>query len=450
MQADFLMALFHFDVLAGVMVALVSSIGLIIGVFARTYMQGDSEYHSFFARLAGLVLSVVVLVTADHFLLLLAAWGISNLLLVRLMVHKPVWKAASHSGWLAAKTFFISFICLSSAFALLYHSTAETSVQAILRSFDAGDPATIAALSLIAVAAMAQSAIWPFHSWLLSSLNSPTPVSAIMHAGLVNGGGFLLVRFSPLFLSQSPLLNIIFILGLGTAIIGTLWKLMQHDMKRMLACSTMAQMGFMLVQCGLGLFPFAVTHLCWHGFFKANLFLSSNSIVREKRVLPTSSPTVLQFVLACLSGGFGTYLFVLAGHRLWLELNTTLVLLVIVFIAAVQFSMNFLRGAPWKKLPLTLVFTGLVWMLYGYSVSALEFILTPLHLMQPQELNIIHMGGLILLIFLWVLMLFKERLLRKKKWLSLFPKLYVKMLNASQPHPLTITPNRQHYQYDRG
>jgi len=129
---------------------------------------------------------------------------------------------------------------------------------------------------------MTQSAIWPFHTWLISSLNSPTPVSAIMHAGLINGGGFLLTRFAGLFVQSTGMLQVIFFLGLLTALIGTLWKLMQHDIKRMLACSTMGQMGFMIAQCGLGLFPAAIAHLCWHGLFKAYLFLSSGSAAHEK------------------------------------------------------------------------------------------------------------------------------------------------------------------------
>ena len=105
-----------------------------------------------------------------------------------------------------------------------------------------------------------------------------------MHAGLINGGGFLLARFAPMLAIQPPILNLIFIAGITTALLGTLWKLMQSDVKRMLACSTMGQMGFMIAQCGLGLFPAAVAHLSWHGLFKAYLFLSTGSAAKEKRL----------------------------------------------------------------------------------------------------------------------------------------------------------------------
>lgn len=450
MPSDSLVTLFHFDVLAGIMITLVSFIGLIVGLFAVRYMQGDSQYYKFFASLGLLVLSVIIMAASDHLLIFLAAWGISNLLLVRLMIHKPIWKAATHSGWLAGKAFMIGFICLSSAFVLLYYRTHQTSIQAILHSLDVTSPVSIIAMTLIVVAAISQSAIWPFHRWLISSLNSPTPVSAIMHAGLVNGGGFLLVRFAYLYFSSTTILTIIFILGLVTALVGTLWKLMQNDIKRMLACSTMGQMGFMFAQCGLGLFPAAVVHLCWHGLFKANLFLVSNSVVQEKRLSSVSLPTATGFLLAFLCGISGSYLFSLASHIPWFTTDTTFILLSVVLITAVQFALTLLQSTPWIKLPMTILLTGLMCVLYGYSVHIVEFILSPLDLTHPQALNAFHYIGLILLITLWIIMLFKDRLVRHNRLSKLLPMLYVKALNASQPHPSTITSHRNQYRYDRG
>jgi len=445
-----LVTLFHFDVLAGIMIALVSFIGLIVGLFAARYVQGDSQYNKFFASLGLLVLSIIIMAASDNLLIFLVAWGISNLLLVRLMIHKPIWKAATSSGWLAAKAFIIGFISLASAFALFYYGTRQTSIQAILHSLDVTSPLSIIAMILIVVAAMSQSAIWPFHRWLISSLNSPTPVSAIMHAGLVNGGGFLLVRFAYLYFSSPTILTIIFILGLGTALVGTLWKLMQNDIKRMLACSTMGQMGFMFVQCGLGLFPAAVTHLCWHGLFKANLFLSSNNVIQEKRLFSEFPPTPTAFFLACLCGFLGSYIFSLVSHKQWLTTDTTFILLIVVLITAVQFALSLLQSTPWKRLPMTILLTGLMCVLYGYSVHIVEFLLSPLDLMHPQALNTFHYIGLILLITLWVIMLFKDRLVQHNSLSRLLPLLYVKALNASQPHRSTITSHRNQYRYDGG
>src|SRR5690606_4193206 len=142
-----------------------------------------------------------------------------------------------------------------------------------------------------------------------------------------------LVRFAPIFASSPRMLMTIFVLGFIAAVLGGVFKLMQNDVKRMLACSTMAQMGFMFMQCGLGLFPAAVTHLCWHGLFKANLFLCSQSAAKEKRIW-RNQPTVTSFILALICGVFGSYLFALAIHIPWFTFDTRFILVGLSFIAA--------------------------------------------------------------------------------------------------------------------
>ena len=448
MPTYLLTTLFHFDALTGIMMTLVGFIGLIVGLFSVRYMQGDSHYYKFLSLLGLLAFTVMVMSASDHLFVLLSTWGISNLLLVLLMIHKSEWKAAVNSGWLAAKAFIIGFLCLTSAFLILYYCTGQTSIQAALRLVDVTNPLVIIAMILIVITAMSQSAIWPFHSWLICSLNSPTPISAMMHAGLVNGGGFLLVRFSPLYYSHTSIMTMVFILGMGTALVGTLWKLMQNDVKRMLACSTMGQMGFMFAQCGLGLFPAAVAHLCWHSLFKANLFLASNSAGQEKRLPIGYPPTFTTFLLALLVGIVGSYMFSLVCHTSLLATDTRFILRGIVFIAATQFSLTLLKFSSWKQLPMTLMLTGLMGALYGYSVKVIESILSQLHLMHPQPLNAFHYVGLILMVMLWLILLFKDKLMQCGNLSQLLPMLYVKALNASQPHPSTITSHRHQYRYE--
>lgn len=447
---DYFLTLIHVDTLAGMTIALVGFIGLMVGLFSIRYMNGDSRYNAFFCELGCLIVALMLLAVADHLLLFLIASGISNVLLVKLMIHKPTWKPAVNAGKLAGKAFIISFICLTCAFALLYQCTGQTSIQAILHAFDKTNGLITVAMILILIGAMSQSAIWPHHRWLISSLNSPTPVSAIMHAGLVNGGGFLIIRFAPLFLSQPTILTVIFILGLGTALLGTLWKLMQHDIKRMLACSTMGQMGFMFVQCGLGLFPAAVAHLCWHSLFKANLFFSSNSTIHAKQPSSETTPSATTFVLACLCGIAGSRLFSWAAHHTWLANNSTLILTCVVFITATQLALKVLHNAPWKNLILSIAITGLACTLYGYSVYLFEYMLSPLNLMHPESLTIIHYSGIILMTTLWLMMLFSNHLIKHNTLPNALAMLYVKALNASQPDPSTITSIRNQYQYKRG
>jgi NAD(P)H-quinone oxidoreductase subunit 5 len=128
-------------------------------------------------------------------------------------------------------------------------------------------------------------AIYPFHRWLLSAMTSPTPASALMHAGFVNGSGILLALFSTVLFASNTLI-ILFIIGGLTAVIAQFTKLLQVNVKQKLACSTIAQMGFMIMQCGLG-FSMRVVHLLLHGFYKAYLFLSAGGNGAFETAKPT-------------------------------------------------------------------------------------------------------------------------------------------------------------------
>lgn len=441
-------SLFNADPLAAIVIILVGFISLIVALFSVRYMEGDSQYTRFFYLLAFIVISLMCMAAADNLFILLGAWAISNFILVRLMVHKRQWQAAANAGWLASKTFLMGLVCLAIAFVCLYLCTGKTSIHAILSTIDVKNPLAMIATLLIMITAMTQSAIWPFHKWLLSSLNSPTPVSAIMHAGLVNGGGVLLSRFAPLYLSQSNILLVIFLIGISSAYVGSFWKLMQSDIKRMLACSTMAQMGFMFAQCGLGLFPAAVAHLCWHGLFKANLFLVSNSVQQEKRFSSGYPPKINQLVLALLCGAYASFVFTRASHQVWIPMDSSLILVSMVFIAASQFALTFIQNTSLKSLSITLVIISIVSALYGFSIFVIEKILSPLHLMQPQPLHIVYILGLALAISMWGLMLFKDKLLTNSRFKATTAWFYVTSLNASQAHESTITSQRRQYQYE--
>lgn len=436
-------SLFHLDALASIMIALVAFIGLCVGSFAYRYIKGDTQYRAFFVQLALLIASVAVMVSADHLALLLGAWCVSNFLLVRLMIHKSVWKAANNAGMLAAKNYALGAISIAAAFGLFYQATGETSIQALGHQSTAS-PLILPALLLLLIGVMTQSAIWPFHKWLTSSLNSPTPTSAIMHAGLVNGGGFLLVRFAPLYFDHSMLLTAIFVIGLSSALLGTLWKLMQSDVKRMLACSTMGQMGFMLAQCGLGLFPAAVAHLVWHGMFKAYLFLASGGAAQERRFDLGYPPKPFTFFLSIICGVAGSLGFAYASGKSWFAGDTSLVLMLVSFLTASQFSLPILREKTFQSLPVALIATAVAGLTYGGSVHLIAWVMEPMGLMQPQPLNGFHIVGIIALALAWLSILFLRHQQETPAWML---KNYVKALNASQPHAATITAHRNSYQY---
>lgn len=443
MYDNWLTSLFNFDRLAMVMTFLVVFIGLCVGSFSYRYMRGDIKYRTFFLQFTLLIISAVAMVSADHLVMLFITWCSSNILLVRLMIHKSAWKAAKASGSLAAKHHLFGAACIAIAFWMLYAEINEPSIQIIL-SHHRESTLILPALILILIGAMTQSSIWPFHRWLTSSLNSPTPVSAIMHAGLVNGGGFLLARFAPLYLQRSTLLTVIFCIGMTTALLGTFWKLIQSDVKRMLACSTMGQMGFMFAQCGLGLFTSAIAHLFWHGMFKAYLFLNSGSAAQEKRFDMDYPPKILSFSCALLCGMGGAIGFSYASNKA-LENNTTLVLMFIAFIGASQFALAMLRVKPLKMLPLTYLATAAVGIAYGTSIHIINKAMGPMSLMQPKPLNIFHFFGVSAMALTWLSLLFFKKNMEHAPWML---EGYVIALNASQPHPETITTHHNQYQHE--
>src|SRR5699024_9650378 len=189
---------------------------------------------------------------------------------------------------------------------LLSFSVHEFTLSGLMQHFD-DIPFWIlltAALCII-VAAAIQSAMFPFHRWLLSAMTSPTPASALMHAGFVNGAGVLLTLLAPLFI-QSKAMTLLIVIGGITAIVAQFAKLIQVNVKQKLGCSTTAQMAFMIMQCGLGFFNAAVVHLILHGFYKAYLFLSSGEeIVHTAPKKNTPHGNTIQAIIVLVFGILG-------------------------------------------------------------------------------------------------------------------------------------------------
>ena len=437
-------SLFYLDSIAIVMTCLISLVTLSIGAFSFRYLRGDRKKRAFYLNLGALIVSVLMMVTSDHLLLLPTFFMISNFFLARLMLHKAEWKAAKGSFLLASKNFALNGLFLISFALILYFATGETSIQLILKQ-QLSRPLVFSATLCLLLAAMTQSALFPFHRWLLSSLNSPTPVSALMHAGLVNGGGFLLLRFHALFSSEPMLLNLIFIFGIVSALLGICWKLIQSDVKRMLACSTMGQMGFMIAECGLGLFPAALIHLCCHGFFKAFLFLASGSAAKEKRLDLGYPPTLRQFFWALLCALVGASAFGMSQNQLPFQSNTLLFFSLTVAILGAQFALTLVRSQIVLKFPLSLLLTPILGYGYGVALRSIEAFLSPVGA-HEYPLGIAHILALILLFVGWLAVLFRG-FTKSQKAVPFIQRLYVLVLNQSQPHPSTITSSRNDYRY---
>lgn len=439
--------LFVLSPLSIAMGTLITVVAVVVASYSARYLAGDRARTLQLYGIPLLAFSALVMVFAGHWVLLLGAWGTSNLLLARLMVHKTQWRQALRSAVLASKTFLFGFLALGTGLALLAYTYKSPWLIDWKPGLAANDPWNQTGLALVLLAVLTQSATWPFHRWLLSSLNSPTPVSALMHAGLVNGGGFLLVRLAPLYLQQPLFLRVLFLVGLATAVVGTFWKLIQTDVKRMLACSTMGQMGFLILQCGMGLFAAAFSHLIWHGLFKAYLFLNSGSVVGEKKKNePFGRITAANFILSLVMALPPTALFSWATGWPWLPEDTRTLMLVLAFMSATQLGCKVLeKGINGKNILLGLSVSAIAAGSYGLMIRGAETLLEPYGLLQPQKLDALYSGGMLFLAVIWLGM--NANLTVRLQSFSFWKTLYVWALNHSRPKAETLTAVRNHYQY---
>ena len=284
----------YVDWLSTLMALLVSAIGLVVHVFSVRYMQDDPAYTRFFMLLDTIIGVILLMVLAGDLLTLLLAWHLLGVCLYFLLSHQTQRPSATRYAFWTLFTHRIGDLPLLAATALAYHSYGTLSLPTLFeRVAAAPDATTLLGLPfaeamglLILLAAFAKSAQFPFHTWLPYTMDGPTPVSALMHAGIVNAGGFLINRFAPVFVHTEHVLLLAFAVGLITTIMGSLMMLMQSDIKKALGYSTMGQMGYMVMECGLGAFSLAIYHLIAHGVFKATLFLGSGAIIGNARKDP--------------------------------------------------------------------------------------------------------------------------------------------------------------------
>jgi NAD(P)H-quinone oxidoreductase subunit 5 len=263
------------------MLLLVSFIGWIVVRYASTYLDGEARQGAFTGWLGLTLASVLMLVLAGDLTQLVLSWIATSLFLHKLLLFYPD-RIAARRG--AAKKFVaarISDAALLIAAVLLVFAYGSTGVATILSAArgGAGGGLAIAATVFLALAALLKSAQFPMHGWLTEVMEAPTPVSALLHAGVVNAGGFLLIRFADVMVLAPSVMAALVLIGGFTALFGGLVMLTQPAVKTSLAWSTVAQMGFMILECGLALFPLALLHIVAHSLYKAHSFLASGGAV---------------------------------------------------------------------------------------------------------------------------------------------------------------------------
>ncbi len=296
------------DALSATMFAMVAFVGALVVEFSRNYLDGDDRQGAFLGGLCLTIAAVLLLVIAGNLLQLVAAWIATSLALHRLLVFYADRRGAVAS---ARKKFIVARVgdvCVIGAALLLARAFGTADLGAVLEAARgaaaAGTvPAGVGfAAVLIVIAAALKSAMFPTHGWLLDVMETPTPVSALLHAGLINAGTFLVVRFGDVVMLHAPALQLLMLIGGFTALFASLAMVTQTSVKTSLAYSSAAHMGFMLMLCGLGAHAAAILHLVGHSFYKAHAFLSSGSVVEYLRGLGARQIETASSPLRVLAG----------------------------------------------------------------------------------------------------------------------------------------------------
>ncbi len=434
----------HVDGLTRLMAVVTTFFSGIIQSFARRYMAGAKRLNSFYGRIFALTFIVILMTAANHLVLFVGAWTAMGWLLADLIGHVRGWPQARAAARFARWHFLASSALVAGALALLGVQAGTTTIDGVLSSLPSLSSSTVALAALLLLGgAMIQSALVPFHRWLLSSMTAPTPVSGFMHAGLVNAGGILLARFAPVAFELSWVMLVIVFAGGVSALVGQAWILVQTDVKRQLGSSTVAQMGFMVLQCGLGLIPAAITHLLLHGFYKAYLFLATGSAVKQttpSKASPTS-PSLAGSLVALVSAVLGGLLFATLTGKSLTTLNSGALLTLFVVLAVLHATRTMIRRSALPRtarlwaVPVALLSSiGLYALVYN-GVSAL---LAPLPMVSVHPpLTPLHwtLAGLFVAAYVAT----------ERGWHRLSTRLYVALLNSSQPVSTTLLHNRDQY-----
>jgi NADH-quinone oxidoreductase subunit L len=304
------------DPLSAVMILVVSGVGFLIHVYSVGYMAHDSGYGRYFAYLNLFAFAMLTLVLADNYLLMFVGWegvGLCSYLLIGFWFEK---QSASDAG---KKAFIVNrigdFGFLLGMF-IIFWQVGSFDYRVVMASaptaFIAGGGLITATCLLMFVGATGKSAQIPLYVWLPDAMEGPTPVSALIHAAtMVTAGVYMIARSSTLFMMAPDALMVVAIIGAATALFAATIGLVQNDIKRVLAYSTVSQLGYMFLACGVAAFSAGIFHLMTHAFFKALLFLGAGSVIHAmsneqdirkmgglKKHLPI---TYMTFLLACLA-----------------------------------------------------------------------------------------------------------------------------------------------------
>ncbi|MFW6345569.1 MAG: NADH-quinone oxidoreductase subunit L [Halomonas sp.] len=299
------------DGLAVWMALLISFLGGVLLRFADGYLQGDAGRNRFLPWCLVVLASVMLLVFTHHLLVMLVAWVGVSLALHHLLTLYPERAEARRAAWQKFAVSRLGDLALLTAVLLIHHHYGSFELPVLLAEAAVSEQqgwALTAASVALALAALCKCAQLPLHGWLIKVMEAPTPVSALLHAGVINLGGFIWLRLYPLFDGLTLGHLMLIVIGGTTAVVAVLTMLTQASVKHALAWSTCAQMGFMLFEIGMGAYTLALLHLLAHSLYKAHAFLASGRTVRGARcsrltLAPAGQRLIMASLVAGITGG---------------------------------------------------------------------------------------------------------------------------------------------------
>ncbi len=395
---------FYIDRLSAVMMVLISGVGTVIFTYSIGHMYQDPHDRRFLSLIGFTTTVLLCMVSSVNLMMLFLAWQVISCLLY-VLAHNH-----SHEGTRkgAVRTFtllrvgdvaFLSGIVLTYQlygtleFQPLFAKAAESPIMLSPWPGTEISGTTVITL-LLFIGAMSKSAQFPLFIWLPGYLYAPTPATALLHAGIINAGGFLINRLAPLFGLSPTTLHVALVVGALTAVLGATMMLVQNDIKNTLGFSTIGQMGYMIMECGLGAFSLAVFHLIAHGLFKATMFLNAGNVIHKARQEPTSphaDPHAEEREFSRLTWftGFTTTLLIPllillvshgALHLPLLESQGTVIFLFFIWVTSSQAILTLIRlraVASWKVSVAMLFILLFVVFVYLFAVESFTAFLYP-------------------------------------------------------------------------
>ncbi len=398
----------YIDRLSAVMMTLIAGVSTVIYCYSTGYMYQDRHARRYLALTCFTDFVLLCMVSSANLMMLFLFWQALSYLLY-LLAHNHAHPATLRGAFKTFTLLRVADVAFLAGIVLAYQFYGTLEFQDLFARA-AGNPITLslwpglevsaatAVTSLLFIGAMGKSAQFPLHLWLPGSLFAPTTVHALLHAGIINAGGFLINRLAPLFGLSSTTLHIAFVVGTLTAILGATMMLAQNDIKKTLGFSTIGQMGYMIMECGLGAFSLAVFHLIAHGLFKATVFLNCGNVIHKARQephFPHHDHQEEEEGLSRLtwSTGFVTTLFIPlvillvthgALHIPLLESQGTVIFLFFIWITSSQAILTLTRlraVASWKVSSAMLLILLFVMFVYLFAVESSTAFLYP----NPQE-----------------------------------------------------------------